>query len=74
MKDFGKVILQLNKSERAVLINKRNQSVSKLYDELSEILFSVYLDMLHKLLQRPLRKPLARTICPVNQGRESEFT
>lgn len=54
--------------ERAVLVNERNRGLSKLYDELPGISFSAYLDMLHKLLQTPLREQIVADNLPAKPG------
>lgn len=54
--------------ERAALVNERNQGLSKLYDELPGLSFSAYLDMLHKLLQTPLREQVVSDTLPPKPG------
>lgn len=54
--------------ERAALINERNRDVAKLYERLPELSFSAYLDMLHRLLQTPLRKQAVPDNLPGKSG------
>ena len=41
--------------ERTGLVNGRNRALGRLYARLPELCYSAYLDMVHDLLQRPLR-------------------
>jgi len=54
--------------ERAALVNGRNRGLSKLYDELPGISFSAYLEMIHKLLQTPLREQAVPDSLPAKTG------
>lgn len=50
---FGVAITDM--PERAVLVNERNRQLAGLYGELEDISCGAYLEMIHGLLQRPLR-------------------
>lgn len=57
--------------ERTELINKRNKALVELYDHLLGLRYSAYLDMLHELLQKPLREqqiPAGLPSCPHPDG------
>lgn len=43
-------------SERIEIVNVRNRTIAELYESISEFSYSAYLDMLHKMLQKPLRE------------------
>lgn len=45
-------------TERTALVNQRNRAVAKLYEGLPEISFGAYLNMIHRLLQTPLREQI----------------
>lgn len=55
-------------TERVVLVNERNRAVAKLYKGLPDISFGVYLDMLHRLLQTPLREQVVPDNLPGKPG------
>lgn len=42
--------------ERIALVNRRNQAIAKLYEDILHISYQAYLDMLHQLLRLPLRE------------------
>lgn len=42
--------------ERTGLVNERNRALGRLYGHLPELSYTAYLDMLHSLLQMPLRE------------------
>lgn len=54
--------------QRTALINERNRAVTRLYKSLPEISFSAYLDMLHRLLQAPLREQTVPDNLPGKSG------
>ncbi len=56
--------------ERAELLNRRNQLLSDLYDNLADISYSDYLSQLHRLLQKPLKEQrVAEDIAAGNGGK-----
>ena len=58
-------------SERTKLINERNKTLRELYDHLPELSYGVYLDMIHGVLQKPLREqrvPAELPSCPYPDG------
>lgn len=54
--------------ERVALVNERNGAVARLYENISEVSFSAYLDMLHCLLQTPLREQAVPDNLPGKPG------
>ena len=51
---YGIVISDI--PERIALVNRRNRAIARLYEDIPNISYGAYLDMLHQLLRLPLRE------------------
>lgn len=51
-KHYGIVLERIQ--DRCALVNARNKALKKLYDNLSEISYSAYINMIHEILTKPL--------------------